>query len=836
MSTPIDNEKYPPSGDGAKLPGLASPSNDVNQLRNVVDNLKEIVEIREGRRGSKYDQTVTWRDLYNVGLIAVQSGGNTFIQKTSSGGVSGVTLLSPNLQVMMVDDLNKKIKTSAAYNDLKSDIGAAASYKGAPQEVIDVLTTNLSDEAVKRGADIRKVETKIQQVDKSLALSVQELTAGINGAQASVREVMYSSATRDKATAGKLVTINARLNDFGGQGVTVEQKMTATVSRVNGLEGLYSVKIKIDNNGTPYIAGYALSSSLTAGGEATSSFVINATNFQIYRPGSTSFSPFGVDSVTNTVYINGTLKINSGGDSISTVSTTATNANTTANAANTTANAASTAASTANTTANAANSAASTANATATAANSAAAIANATATTANTTANTANATANSAYNLASSATSAVSSKLNKSGADVLTGPISLQASNTIFVGTISDGIAIGSSGIIGRKSGVTTFAVNADGSATFSGDIDTTGRLNLYGSGNVFVPGTADQTKAYIDGSQAFYAIYAKGAGTFKTAIFGEGNNGNGVVGTSTGVSSAVYGLSYGIGNAVLGIAQGGGAGVSCQGPFRWGYYTYSAPDGGTDKYLRNDGNWALVASLGGGTVTNVSGTGSVSGLTLSGSVSTSGYLTLGGSLSISYSQVINALGYTPPSSAVSSFNGRSGAVSLSTSDLTGTSPSASYFLSGVGWIPVTVVNTLNGSSGAVTNAFYATVSYPSVGFSVSGSGTNSVTYNVYQTSDRSLKKDIVDSDRGLNFLMTLKPRSYFWNSEHMTFNKRTYGLIADEVLSSCAGEETSLAYTNSGGVMDGKMAVDYSSFVSVLVKAVQELNQKVIALESKYA
>ena len=84
MSTPIDNEKYPPSGDGAKLPGLASPSTDINQLRTVVDGLKEIVEVREGRRGSRYDQVVTWRDLYNVGLVAVQSGGNTYINRTSA--------------------------------------------------------------------------------------------------------------------------------------------------------------------------------------------------------------------------------------------------------------------------------------------------------------------------------------------------------------------------------------------------------------------------------------------------------------------------------------------------------------------------------------------------------------------------------------------------------------------------------------------------------------------------------------------------------------------------------------------------------------------------------
>jgi hypothetical protein len=464
MSTPIDNEKYPPSGDGAKLPGLASPSNDVNQLRNIVDNLKEIVEIREGRRGSKYDQSVTWRDLYNVGLIAVQSGGNTFINRTGSGGVAGVTLLSPNLQAMMAEEFDRKVKASGAYKDLSAEIGVAAAYKGAPQEVIDILTTNLSDESIKRGADIRKVETKIQQVDKSLALSVRELTAGIDSAQASVREVMYSSVNRDEATAGAVTTVNARLNNFGGGGVTVEQKMTATVNRVTGLEGIYSVKVVVDNNGTPYITGFALSSTVTAGGAATSSFVVNASNFSIYRPGTSSVAPFGVDTINNEVFINGTLRINSGGTSINSVSATATSAD-----------------------------------ATATAANALATTANGTANTANGTANTANGTANSALSLATtangtanSATSALTTKLNKAGADVLTGPISLQASNTILVGTTNDGVAMGSSGIIGRKAGVTTFSVAADGTAIFSGSV-TAGSI-IAGGVTIGVGGTALST------------------------------------------------------------------------------------------------------------------------------------------------------------------------------------------------------------------------------------------------------------------------------------------------------------------------------------------------------
>lgn len=48
------------------------------------------------------------------------------------------------------------------------------------------------------------------------------------------------------------------------------------------------------------------------------------------------------------------------------------------------------------------------------------------------------------------------------------------------------------------------------------------------------------------------------------------------------------------------------------------------------------------------GTVTSVAGTGSVSGLTLSGSISNAGALTLGGALSLSNSEVIAGLGFTP--------------------------------------------------------------------------------------------------------------------------------------------------------------------------------------------
>jgi hypothetical protein len=50
----------------------------------------------------------------------------------------------------------------------------------------------------------------------------------------------------------------------------------------------------------------------------------------------------------------------------------------------------------------------------------------------------------------------------------------------------------------------------------------------------------------------------------------------------------------------------------------------------------------------GSGTVTSVSGTGTVSGLTLTGTVTTTGSLTLGGTLSLTSGNVTTALGFTP--------------------------------------------------------------------------------------------------------------------------------------------------------------------------------------------
>jgi hypothetical protein len=152
------------------------------------------------------------------------------------------------------------------------------------------------------------------------------------------------------------------------------------------------------------------------------------------------------------------------GTTASTVVNTANNANSTANTANSTANSAVAAASTAQGTANTAVSAASTAQNTANNAASAA--------------STAQSTANSAASAAAAAQSAADAKLARAGAQVLTGPVTLNAASAITVGNPAlngqpgfNGFYIGSTGIVGTKNGLTTFALDNAGNATFKGDL-----------------------------------------------------------------------------------------------------------------------------------------------------------------------------------------------------------------------------------------------------------------------------------------------------------------------------------------------------------------------------
>jgi hypothetical protein len=98
-------------------------------------------------------------------------------------------------------------------------------------------------------------------------------------------------------------------------------------------------------------------------------------------------------------------------------------------------------------------------------------------------------------------------------------------------------------------------------------------------------------------------------------------------------------------------------------------------------------------------------------------------------------------------------------------------------------------------------------------------------------TSDKTEKNTIVESDLGLDFVNKLKPISFKWNKDD---GKTHYGLIAQDL------EETILSLgksiTDFGGISkeeDSPMGLGYCELISPLIKAIQELSAEVAALKA---
>ena len=149
---------------------------------------------------------------------------------------------------------------------------------------------------------------------------------------------------------------------------------------------------------------------------------------------------------------------------------------------------------------------------------------------------------------------------------------------------------------------------------------------------------------------------YTVGATTVRYGTAGTRDYGSGVVSGFLGYqdnsySAAVRGYNS-AGGTEVSIADSAGYAINVRsGSIRYGSYTFSAFNGSTTQFLRGDGTFATPS---GGTVTSVSGTGSVSGITLSGTVTTSGSLTLGGTISLSASDIPNLPGSKITSGIVS--------------------------------------------------------------------------------------------------------------------------------------------------------------------------------------
>jgi len=115
------------------------------------------------------------------------------------------------------------------------------------------------------------------------------------------------------------------------------------------------------------------------------------------------------------------------------------------------------------------------------------------------------------------------------------------------------------------------------------------------------------------------------------------------------------------------------------------------------------------------------------------------------------------------------------------------------------------------------------------------GSGdTVVITVQTTSPSDVRLKKEIAETDLGLDFVNKLRPVSYKLIADPK--QQKGYGFIANEV-EDLIGLDSSLVYYEPDwtvGDQKGFKTIHYPSYIAVLVKAIQELSAEVETLKAR--
>lgn len=108
---------------------------------------------------------------------------------------------------------------------------------------------------------------------KTLDATITDEKTGLSAAHAGIAEAAKAAADANKATADSVTQVTARLDKAGGKGVTVEQAIEATDSRLEKVEGRYT--ITIDSNGN--LVGF----QLIGGEEGPGSFNLINTDLRM---------------------------------------------------------------------------------------------------------------------------------------------------------------------------------------------------------------------------------------------------------------------------------------------------------------------------------------------------------------------------------------------------------------------------------------------------------------------------------------------------------------------------------------------------------------------------
>lgn len=215
------------------------------------------------------------------------------------------------------------------------------------------------------------------------------------------------------------------------------------------------------------------------------------------------------------------------------------------------------------------------------------------------------------------------------------------------------------------------------------------------------------------------------------------------------------------------------------------------------------------------GSVSSVSGTGTVNGITLTGTVTTSGSLTLGGTLS-GVSLNTQVTGTLPVANGgTGATDAASARTNLSVPSTSGSGASGTWGIS-ISGNAATATSATSATTATTANALNSSNSYSIVNLTASGSITASGNVTAY--SDAKLKTDMVQIRDALDKVDTLTGYTY----TRTDTGHRETGLIAQDVQAVLPE-----AVVDN----DGTLSLAYGNLVGLLVEAIKELRYEVDAL-----
>ncbi len=309
----------------ARLPALPRLNAQDKALTDWAKAVTEHLEVRAGSRGNEFERGVTVRELREAmggvqGLVEIldkdrkPGPGETVIDL--GGGLSAT---------VQIDRFAQAIIDSALFRSLAKTLDDPTRFDHLAKEIRDELVRSIADEAAKRGAEVRELQTILQTNERSFARQVREVTASLQQASAGFRATQAAWSDGQHAMATNVLQLQASLGRYYRDGTpgraSLEQEMTVLASYSDGLRAQYTLKVQAGGA----LAGFGIAAE-ERNGQTTSAFIIMADKFAVVAPnysGGLLRTPrpqdvvFGVDGngiyLQNNVYVKGNLRVDGQG-------------------------------------------------------------------------------------------------------------------------------------------------------------------------------------------------------------------------------------------------------------------------------------------------------------------------------------------------------------------------------------------------------------------------------------------------------------------------------------------------------------------------------------------